>query len=101
MTCARVREFNSKPPPQVSILPEILNTQTQEKKTTDDGPKTYFRTVLNHNNAGKEPEQSLRKKFRSSYDLYFCFFFLLILVDVIFMILKNDSSCWQIFKYSL
>lgn len=59
MTCARVREFNAKPPPQVSILPEIFNTPTstvKEKKTVDDSPKTYFRTLNNHIKEGKKPK---------------------------------------------
>lgn len=75
MTCARVREFNSKPPPQVSILPEILNTQTLiTSETQDDGPKTYFRTVLNPNKAGKEPKQSLSQSSDQVNILYsFCF----------------------------
>lgn len=60
MTCARVREFNAKPPPQVSLPSEIFNTQTtttKEKKTTD-GPKTYFRTLHDHIKGGKEPKYS-------------------------------------------
>ncbi|XP_031722107.1 MAX gene-associated protein isoform X2 [Anarrhichthys ocellatus] len=45
MTCARVREFNSKPPPELSIEPKILDvsalitTAKQQKTTTDDLPK--------------------------------------------------------------
>lgn len=56
MTCARVREFNAKPPPQVPILPEIFYTPTpnaKEKKPADDKPKIYFRTLNNHNKEGR------------------------------------------------
>lgn len=64
MTCARVREFNAKPP-QVSNLPEIFNTATstvKEKKTVDDSPKAYFRTLNDHNNKeGKEWKKSASK----------------------------------------
>ncbi|KAM7395685.1 hypothetical protein PAMA_007111 [Pampus argenteus] len=46
MTCARVREFNSKPPPELTIEPKILDTPNTAKKTTDDLPKKYSRTIL-------------------------------------------------------
>lgn len=56
MTCARVREFNAKPP-QVPILPEIFNTPTtstaKEKKPAEDKPKIYFRTLYNHAKEGR------------------------------------------------
>lgn len=61
MTCARVREFNSKPP-EVTIEPKILNTSTPntsakpEKTTTEDLPKMYYRTLLTRKKAGKEPK---------------------------------------------
>ncbi|KAM3603399.1 uncharacterized protein V6R79_021646 [Siganus canaliculatus] len=51
MTCARVREFNSKPPPQVP-RPGIPDTTPSnaaakpQKTTTDDEPKMYYRTVM-------------------------------------------------------
>lgn len=61
MTCARVREFNAKPPPQVSILPGIFNTPTpavKEKKALTDRPKAYFRTLNNLIKEGEEPKQT-------------------------------------------
>lgn len=64
MTCARVREFNAKPP-QVSILPEIFNTLTstvKEKKTAEDGPKKYFRTLNNHIKEGNTDEGTESKE---------------------------------------
>lgn len=79
MTCARVREFNAKPPPQVSILPEIFNTPTstvKEKKTVDDSPKTYFRTLNNHMKEGEEPQKVGLKLVKTI--LFFVFFSLLI-----------------------
>ncbi|XP_023285958.1 MAX gene-associated protein-like [Seriola lalandi dorsalis] len=50
MTCARVREFNSKPPPEVTIEPKIPNistpsTNTKLQKMTDNQPRHYYRTV--------------------------------------------------------
>lgn len=78
MTCARVREFNAKPPPQVSILPEIFNTPTstvKEKKTVDDSPKTYFRTLNSHTKEGKEPKIGLVKNQSKPGEDIFCFLF--------------------------
>ncbi|XP_026174520.1 MAX gene-associated protein isoform X2 [Mastacembelus armatus] len=52
MTCARVREFNSKPPPVVTIEPKIFdssaaNTAVKQQTTTSDNlPKQYYRTVI-------------------------------------------------------
>ncbi|KAK9531787.1 hypothetical protein VZT92_011192 [Zoarces viviparus] len=52
MTCARVREFNSKPPPELSIEPKILDvsalitTSKQQKTTTDDLPKKPHGALL-------------------------------------------------------
>lgn len=62
MTCARVREFNSKPP-EVITEPMILDNSTPkssakpEKKTTDDLPKMYYRRLLCLKKAGKELKQ--------------------------------------------
>lgn len=62
MTCARVREFNSKPP-EVIAEPKILDNSTPkssakpEKKTTDDLPKMYYRSLLTLKKAGKELKQ--------------------------------------------
>lgn len=59
MTCARVREFNSKPPPVVTMEPKmpdtsIANSITKlQKTTTDDLPKQYYRTVTSVRNPGK------------------------------------------------
>ncbi|CAK6962645.1 MAX gene-associated protein [Scomber scombrus] len=56
LTCARVREFNSKPPPELTIEPKIPdppNTTTKTKKTTDNEPKTYYRTIMTVEKAGK------------------------------------------------
>lgn len=63
MTCARVREFNSKPPPEVTIEPKIVDAPTPntsakpESATTEDLPKMYYRTLLNHKTAGGQPMQ--------------------------------------------
>ncbi|XP_034756130.1 MAX gene-associated protein [Etheostoma cragini] len=52
MTCARVREFNSKPPPEISIEPKILHTSTPNttakplKTTTDNLLTNYHRPLL-------------------------------------------------------
>nr|XP_046229084.1 MAX gene-associated protein [Scatophagus argus]XP_046229085.1 MAX gene-associated protein [Scatophagus argus] len=52
MTCARVREFNSKPPPEVSMEPKILDisapniTEKAGKATADDLLKKYSRNLL-------------------------------------------------------
>lgn len=60
MTCARVREFNSKPPPIVTIEPKIPDTSTAntitklQKMTTDNQPKQYYRTVTTVRKPGKE-----------------------------------------------
>ena len=53
LTCARVREFNSKPPPELKI-PDPPNTTTKTKKTTDKQPKTYYRSIMTVEKAGKE-----------------------------------------------
>ncbi|XP_071334903.1 MAX gene-associated protein isoform X4 [Trachinotus anak] len=51
MTCARVREFNSKPPPEVTIEPKILDTSTPsnntelQKTTHDNLPRHRYITV--------------------------------------------------------
>lgn len=51
MTCARVREFNSKPPPILTIEPKTVetptvnNTKKVQKVTSDNLPKQYYRTV--------------------------------------------------------
>lgn len=60
MTCARVRQFNSKPPPEVTIEPKIPDTSTPnatakpQKTTTDNLPKNYHRTILTVKKAGKD-----------------------------------------------
>lgn len=56
MTCARVREFNSKPPPEVTIEPKILDTLAAkpQETTTDNPPKKYYKTVLIVKQSGKE-----------------------------------------------
>ncbi|XP_074471809.1 uncharacterized protein mgab isoform X2 [Sebastes fasciatus] len=59
MTCARVRAFNSKPPPELTLEPKIIdaptpNTAKPQKTTTDNLPKKYFRTVM----AGKTAENT-------------------------------------------
>lgn len=62
MTCARVREFNSKPPPEVTIESKIPDSSTpnatekQQKTTNDNLPKMYYRTVMNCKKTGKETE---------------------------------------------
>ncbi|XP_076729841.1 uncharacterized protein mgab isoform X2 [Maylandia zebra] len=55
MTCARVREFNSKPPPQVTIEPKIFapNAPTKPQKTTDK----YYSTLPTVNKAGENASQ--------------------------------------------
>lgn len=63
MTCARVREFNSKPPPELTIEPKIPETSTPNTKaklqetTTDNLPKKYNRTLLTVKKAGMERKQ--------------------------------------------
>lgn len=64
MTCARVREFNSKPPPEVTLEPKILDTSTAnsitkvQRATTEDLPRFSHRTVKPLKNAGKEMDQA-------------------------------------------
>lgn len=59
MTCARVREFNSKPP-VITMEPKMPDTSTantitkQQKTTTDNLPKQYYRTLTTVRNPGKE-----------------------------------------------
>ncbi|KAM7368132.1 hypothetical protein PAMP_014379 [Pampus punctatissimus] len=53
MTCARVREFNSKPPPELTIEPKILDTPNTTQKTNDDLPKKYSRTILTVGKTGQ------------------------------------------------
>ncbi|XP_040920857.1 MAX gene-associated protein isoform X2 [Toxotes jaculatrix] len=55
MTCARVREFNSKPPPEVTIEPKILELQ---KTTTDNLPRHYHGTIKTLNKAEKTCQES-------------------------------------------
>ncbi|KAM8726589.1 MAX gene-associated protein isoform 2-T3 [Acanthopagrus schlegelii] len=52
MTCARVREFNSKPPPVLTLEPDIStpkpkSSATPQETTTNGQPKKYYRTLLN------------------------------------------------------
>lgn len=59
MTCARVREFNSKPPPVLTLEPDTSTPKpkpsaTPQETTTDGQPKKYYRTLLT---AGTEPKQ--------------------------------------------
>jgi len=63
MTCARVREFNSEPPPELTIEPNILDvisalnaTAKPQKTTPDVAPKTSP-IPLPVKKEGKEPEQ--------------------------------------------
>ncbi|XP_058469445.1 MAX gene-associated protein isoform X2 [Solea solea] len=61
LTCARVREFNSKPPPPVTIEPKILDTVavnavTKQNTTTDNVPKQAHRTMT----APKNPAETSR-----------------------------------------
>ncbi|KAG7240203.1 hypothetical protein INR49_027196 [Caranx melampygus] len=64
MTCARVREFNSLPPPEVTIEPKIVDTTTpstntkQKKTTTDDQPRHYYRTVKSRKPADGSGQES-------------------------------------------
>lgn len=56
MTCARVREFNSKPP-EVVLEPKIfgvtaLATPAKRQKTTDSLPNKYNSTVPTLNKTG-------------------------------------------------
>ncbi|XP_035534606.1 MAX gene-associated protein-like isoform X2 [Morone saxatilis] len=73
MTCARVREFNSKPPPVVTIEPKIVSTSTPnttakpEKTTTDDLPKKYYRTIMTvkkaeNSSQGTTSDETVSKK---------------------------------------
>ena len=62
MTCARVREFNSKPP-EIPTYPTAPDTSTadrakkQQEMTTDILPKVYYRTVVPIKKSGKEPKK--------------------------------------------
>ncbi|XP_071768542.2 MAX gene-associated protein, partial [Centroberyx gerrardi] len=68
MTCARVREFNSKPPPQVTMQsksPAALTprTTTRPQKTTNNLPKQNPSTILTIKNAaGKASLQAKSKE---------------------------------------
>lgn len=62
MTCARVREFNSKPPDEVTIEPKVLDTPATTTTTTtttatDSQPKMYYRSLLTGKKAGKESKK--------------------------------------------
>ncbi|KAK2890338.1 MAX gene-associated protein isoform X2 [Channa argus] len=63
MTCARVREFNSKPPPVLTIEPKMADPSTAttatklQKTTTDNFPKQYYRTVSTVKKMGKNTSQ--------------------------------------------
>ncbi|XP_059212334.1 uncharacterized protein magl isoform X2 [Centropristis striata] len=63
MTCARVREFNSKPPPELTIEPKILDpstlntTEKTQKTTTDNQPNNYDRTTLSVEGAEKASQK--------------------------------------------
>ncbi|XP_076612472.1 uncharacterized protein LOC143336289 [Chaetodon auriga] len=51
MTCARVRAFNSEPPPEVTMEPKIPDTSTpnttaKPRQRTTDSPKMYHRTIM-------------------------------------------------------
>ncbi|XP_042339360.1 MAX gene-associated protein-like, partial [Plectropomus leopardus] len=54
MTCARVREFNSKPPPKLTIEPKILNPS---KPAADNTPKMYYRSLLTGKKAAERASQ--------------------------------------------
>ncbi|XP_039980782.1 MAX gene-associated protein isoform X2 [Xiphias gladius] len=64
MTCARVREFNSKPPPEVTIEPKIpdtctANTITKLQKTaTGNRPRHYYRPIKTLKKAEKTCQES-------------------------------------------
>ncbi|XP_041814517.1 uncharacterized protein magl isoform X2 [Chelmon rostratus] len=64
MTCARVRAFNSQPPPEVTIEPKIPDTSTPnttaklQQTTTDSLPKIYHRTLLPVKKAGQTSQGS-------------------------------------------
>ncbi|XP_028253501.1 MAX gene-associated protein [Parambassis ranga] len=64
MTCARVREFNSKPPPEVTIEPKILptpstiNTTTNLQKTTQKLPIKVHNPTTTANKAEKTPQET-------------------------------------------
>lgn len=66
MTCARVREFNSKPPPEVTLEPKVLHSSTPnasvkaEETAAESLPKMYYRTLQNHKAAGKESKPALQ-----------------------------------------
>lgn len=56
LTCARVREFNSKPPPELTIEPKIVEppNTTTKPKTAINLPKMYYRTLAAVDKTGKE-----------------------------------------------
>ncbi|XP_070844164.1 uncharacterized protein [Chaetodon trifascialis] len=62
MTCARVRAFNSEPPPEVTIdckIPDTSTPNTTAKlhQRTTDSPKMYHRTILTLKKAAGQTSQ--------------------------------------------
>ncbi|KAK2856449.1 hypothetical protein Q5P01_005184 [Channa striata] len=63
MTCARVREFNSKPPPVLTIEPKMADPSTSttatklQKTATDNLPKQYYRTISTVKKTAKNTSQ--------------------------------------------
>ncbi|XP_054475035.1 MAX gene-associated protein-like [Anoplopoma fimbria] len=68
MTCARVREFNSKPPPTLTIEPKILDTSAPnttakpQKTTTDDLPQKYHSAPMLKKAVGKASEETTSRE---------------------------------------
>ncbi|KAL7389187.1 hypothetical protein ABVT39_028064 [Epinephelus coioides] len=63
MTCARIREFTSKPPDEVTIEPKVLDapattTTTTTTTTTDSQPKMYYRSLLTGKKAAERAAQT-------------------------------------------
>ncbi|XP_030578026.1 MAX gene-associated protein isoform X2 [Archocentrus centrarchus] len=73
MTCARVREFNSKPPPQVTLEPKLFAvtapaTTAKRQKSTDSLSNKYYSTVpaLNKGGKRKNPTENASQETASS-----------------------------------
>ncbi|KAF7656799.1 hypothetical protein LDENG_00035930 [Lucifuga dentata] len=75
MTCARVRQFNSKPPPEVMdpedlvMTPSVITATMQ--KNTQNRPKKYHRTLLTVKHEGKSSlgKQSVKTELRKQIEI--------------------------------
>lgn len=71
MTCARVRAFNSKPPPVLSLEPMLIDTSTAnpaakpQENTTDDQPTNCLKNLPSVEKEGEEA----KKIYNTSFDV--------------------------------